>query len=175
VTFESGEEAFTKLLVGSDGNRSVVKKLMKINTWGWSHKQRAIVATVKSTVQTETLWQRYCERGPVALLSLWDNYYSLIWTIDEPTYDLLMSWDEEKFIDDLNNELFAGSKFQIPLLEPNNLKFTQPPMISEICNKRMSFPLSTMNAERYALDNVALIGDAAHSLHPMAGQGLNLG
>lgn len=51
----------------------------------------------------------------------------------------------------------------------------RPPIVTEICNKRMSFPLSTLSAQNYVGDNFALIGDAAHSIHPMAGQGLNLG
>ena len=51
----------------------------------------------------------------------------------------------------------------------------EPPTVIEICNRRFTFPLYTLNAERYSLPNCALIGDAAHTMHPMAGQGLNLG
>ena len=100
VTFKSGEQAYTKLLVGSDGNRSSVKQLMDIGSWGWSHKQRAIVVTVNTSISSHTLWQRYCEHGPVALLAMWENYYSLIWTVDENTLEYLMDQNEKKFIED---------------------------------------------------------------------------
>jgi len=73
---------------------------MGVSSWGWSHKQKAIVVTVNTSLPSNTLWQRYCERGPVALLAMWDNYYSLIWTLDANTSEYLMDYDEKKFIDD---------------------------------------------------------------------------
>jgi 2-octaprenylphenol hydroxylase len=108
---------------------------------------------------------------------MWDNYSSIVWSVPEDMYEHLMSLTEEDFATELNKALCSESDNETSLLGnylgPNMKSI--PPQVEEICNARLSFPLSTLSAESYCLDNVALIGDAAHTIHPMAGQGLNLG
>lgn len=173
-----GRKIKTKLLIGSDGARSKVKQFSKIPTYGWSYNQMGIVCTISSSLKEEKpkAFQRYLTNGPLALLPLWDSFYSIVWTVNLEEFEVLMKLSDEKFIAELNFSLTRPSKHHpISLPLQDEKPFQYPPLVTNICNKRMAFPLNSLQSQRYIGNRLALIGDAAHSLHPMAGQGLNMG
>ncbi|CAK55736.1 unnamed protein product (macronuclear) [Paramecium tetraurelia] len=149
-----------KLLIGSDGNKSKVKECSNIGTYGHSYHQMGIVCTVERTDQdSEVAYQTYLSNGcPLALLPLYNPYSSIVWTAYMDDYKYLMSLSDEEFLKVLNSQLGRYA-----------------PRIKSISNKRMAFPLQSLQAQRYIQKRIALIGDAAHSNHPMAGQGMNMG
>jgi ubiquinone biosynthesis monooxygenase Coq6 len=150
-----------------------------------------------------TAWQNYLSTGPLALLPLWDGYASIVWSVPSAVAKRLKSLNDEEFLAELNGALRAVPKSDQILSssdptggsqilsflrkELNSVSntimasthlmdpFVLPPEIKCICSKRISFPLSFQQAKEYVKPRVALIGDAAHSIHPQAGQGLNLG
>lgn len=173
-----GRKVQTRLLVGSDGAKSKVKQFSKIPTYGWSYNQMGIVCTIEASLKNEkpTAFQRYLTNGPLALLPLWDAYFSIVWTVNLEEYEALMKLPDEKFLAELNFALTKPSKnppLSLALQEAR--PFQYPPLITRICNKRMAFPLNSLQSQRYVGNRVALVGDAAHSVHPMGGQGLNMG
>lgn len=115
---------------------------------------------------------------------MWGNYSSIVWSVPNSQFDELMGLTDEQFVDKLNetflsDSLYTRSVFQKYLhaeqkIAPPYVTF-RITKIEKLCNKRLSFPLSTANCSKYVEHKTALIGDAAHSIHPMAGQGLNLG
>ncbi|CAD8051982.1 unnamed protein product [Paramecium sonneborni] len=149
-----------KLLIGSDGNKSKVKECSKIGTYGHSYHQMGIVCTVeRGDEDNEVAYQTYLSNGcPLALLPLYNPYSSIVWTVYMDDYKYLMSLSDEEFLKALNSQLGRYA-----------------PRIKNIINKRMAFPLQSLQAQRYIQKRIALIGDAAHSNHPMAGQGMNMG
>ena len=179
LELKDGRKINTRLLIGSDGARSKVKQFSKIPTYGWSYNQMGIVCTIEGSVKEERpmAYQRYLTNGPLALLPLWDSYYSIVWTVTLEEFEALMKLSDEKFLGELNFSLTKQSKnqaFSLPF-QGGGRSFHYPPLITRICNKRMAFPLNSLQSHRYVSDRIALIGDAAHSVHPMAGQGLNMG
>lgn len=148
-----------RLVVGADGARSVVREWAGIPVSGWSFEQSAIVATIGTEHPHEfTAWQRFLATGPLAFLPL-DNVHrsSIVWSADTGRAQELLALDDESFIEQL------GDAFEHRL---GNL---------QLCSKRAAFPLSLMQAQTTVGHRMVLVGDAAHRVHPLAGQGLNLG
>lgn len=159
VKTESGEHFTGKLLIAADGAASKVRQLMAIESAGWDFKQKAIVANVRSDVpHRHTARQRFLPTGPVALLPLADrHFYSIVWSADTDEADRLMALDEVAFGEALT-EAMAGEGGTLAL-----------------ASDRAAFPLRLAHAESYVDHRLALVGDAAHRVHPLAGQGVNLG
>ena len=158
VELDDGRRLETRLLVGADGRDSTVRSLAGIATQGWAYDQDAIVANVRpERWHQETAWQRFLPTGPLAFLPLREGRCSIVWSAERSRAKELMALDEPAFGRAL------GEAFENRLGE-----------ILEV-GPRATVPLRLEHAERYVLPRLALIGDAAHAVHPLAGQGVNLG
>ncbi len=159
VTLADGTTLTALLVVGADGAESRVRQLTGIDSHSGSYDQIAIVATVRTSVpHEEAARQVFLPSGPLALLPVCDpNLCSIVWSCDSLYGQSLLGLEDDAFRQELQ-ERFGNRLGKI-----------------EVVSLRASFPLSFAHAEHYAEARVALVGDAAHRVHPLAGQGVNLG
>lgn len=158
LELESGDPINTSLLVGADGSHSWVRDQADISVRGWDYDQSALVTHVKTALaHQETAWQRFMPDGPLAFLPLTQGYSSIVWSTT-PTYA-----EELKSMDELDFRAELRFAFEDTLGEIHSL------------GERATFPLHFAHAETYVRPRIALLGDAAHTIHPLAGQGVNLG
>jgi 2-octaprenylphenol hydroxylase len=157
ITLGDGREFRAGLVVGADGAESAVRRQAGIETRGREYGQRAVVAHLASERPHEaTARQRFLDTGPLALLPLADGRSSLVWsTLPDVAMELTQCPDA-----DFAERVTAASAGVLGRLVP-----TTP---------RVSFPLRLLHARSYVAERVALVGDAAHTVHPLAGQGINL-
>ena len=147
----------TKILIGADGIQSSVRNLSSISSRTWSYNQTAIVANFSVPKTDSCIRQTFTSVGPLALLPMNETELTMIWSIDDiKAYDYL-GMNEDDFI----NEIYKSFGEKLP-----EIKFSA---------KRQSFPLKHLSAKTFARNNVFLVGDAAHHIHPLAGLGLNAG
>lgn len=153
-----GEKLTTDLIVGADGANSWVRKQADIGLNTWAYHQTAVVCNVTTSESHQAAcWQQFMPEGPLAFLPLADGQSSIVWSTTEDKAQALLGMDEELF----NQELqitFGSSLGRI-----------------QLSSERGAFPLRLRHAKNYVKEHLALIGDAAHTVHPLAGQGVNLG
>lgn len=158
LSLNSGKQITARLLVGADGAVSKVRKAIGIGQDHYAYNQCGLVAVVgKQKVNPGVAWQRFLATGPLAFLPLADGRSSIVWTLPVLESKRLMSLDKDAFIAELD-EASRGWLGKV-----------------ETCGERAAFPLSMRLSECYVAQRTALVGDAAHVVHPLAGQGVNLG
>ncbi|PCI41006.1 MAG: 2-octaprenyl-3-methyl-6-methoxy-1,4-benzoquinol hydroxylase [Moraxellaceae bacterium] len=163
LTLANGLECSAKLIIGADGAHSVVRNLCGIDHSEMPYDHRAVVTTIKTERAHECVArQRFMPKGPLAFLPLLDDggaedYCSVVWSLDSDEAEQILGLEDEAFCEAISraSEHCLGE------------------VVS--ASKRFSFPLIQRHANQYVRPGVALVGDAAHTIHPLAGQGVNLG
>ena len=162
VQLSNGNEITAALLIAADGAHSKVRELAEFSTREWDYGQQAIITTVRTELPHEfTAWQRFMHTGPLAFLPLpqqGDTHScSIVWSAEDALAAELMALDDETFCVQLT------AAFEARLGKVIH------------CDRRYAIPLRQRHATTYIQPGIALVGDAAHNIHPFAGQGVNLG
>ncbi|CDG22067.1 2-octaprenyl-3-methyl-6-methoxy-1,4-benzoquinol hydroxylase [Xenorhabdus poinarii G6] len=157
VVLAEGTEIDTRLIVGADGAHSQVRHLSGIGSKGWQYKQSCMLITVKTDrPQQDITWQQFFPSGPRAFLPLFEQWASLVWYDSPARIRQLQSMTMPQ----LEREIFQAF--------PTRLGKVTPIAVG-------AFPLARHHANRYVQEGLVLLGDAAHTINPLAGQGVNLG
>ena len=158
VELAGGAHLESKLIVGADGFNSKIRSLSGVAFRAHSYTQDAVVANVSTEYSNRGIaWQRFLPTGPLAFLPLANRYSSIVWSTTRDHAQRLVNEDDDVFLEMLS-EAFDHKLGRVEATSP-----------------RASFPLRGGQAEAYVVSRIALVGDAAHSIHPLAGQGVNLG
>lgn len=162
IVLSKGEPFVTRLLIGADGAQSRVRDLAIFATREWNYGHKAIVTTVQTELPHQfTAWQRFMHTGPLAFLPLPDvngkHFCSIVWSAEDSLADTLIAMSDDEFCCALEKAF--------------ECRLGQVVHTSE----RFVYPLRQRHARDYIQPQIALIGDAAHNIHPLAGQGVNLG
>jgi 2-octaprenylphenol hydroxylase len=153
-----GRRVSAALAIGADGAESASRKLAGIETFGRAYDQAAFVTHVSTGhPHQQTAWQRFRKDGPIAFLPLADGRSSIVWTT-RPEHAAQLAAGEPQQVATQIQQAIDGVLGDVSLAGP-----------------RGSFPLRWAHASAYCADRFVLVGDAAHAVHPLAGQGVNLG
>ncbi|MFD2640738.1 2-octaprenyl-3-methyl-6-methoxy-1,4-benzoquinol hydroxylase [Pseudomonas japonica] len=162
LTLADGRNLRAPLVVAADGANSAVRRLTGCETREWDYLHHAIVTSVRcARPHQATAWQRFTDDGPLAFLPLLrdgqQDWCSIVWSTTPEQAERLMALPDEAFCAELERA-FEGRLGEVLGADP-----------------RLCVPLRQRHAKRYVAEGLALIGDAAHTIHPLAGQGVNLG
>ncbi|PMG22240.1 FAD-dependent 2-octaprenylphenol hydroxylase [Vibrio splendidus] len=159
LTLDNGQALTAKLVVGADGANSWVRKQQDIPLTHWDYGHSAIVANIKTTEQHHSVARQiFTPQGPLAFLPMQPSHMSsIVWSTEPNRAEKLVSMSDADF----NKQLTA--------------EFDSKLGLCEVVGERFAFPLRMRYARDFAVERVALVGDAAHTIHPLAGQGVNLG
>ena len=163
IELDQSREVRAKLIVGADGANSFVRQSLDFATREWDYGHHGIVCTIQTEKpHANTAWQRFIHTGPCALLPLPDgpngeHFCSIVWSAQIDEANRLMALTDDEFCQTLTEATEACLGRVVG------------------ASRRFSFPLRQRHAVDYVKPGVALVADAAHTIHPLAGQGINLG
>ena len=158
VRLDNGSRVDARLAIAADGADSSLRELAGLQVSAHDYAQRGVVAFVETDASNEaTAWQRFLPTGPLAFLPFVDGRSSIVWTLPDSEAQRVLALDDDAFNSELTNA-FAARLGEV-----------------RVVSKRAAFPLRRQLAESYLAGKVLLMGDAAHVVHPLAGQGVNLG
>ncbi|SEL74181.1 2-octaprenyl-6-methoxyphenol hydroxylase /2-octaprenyl-3-methyl-6-methoxy-1,4-benzoquinol hydroxylase [Pseudoxanthomonas sp. GM95] len=158
LRLDDGARLEARLVVAADGAGSTLRQLAGLPVQGHDYAQRGVVAYLRSEGPHEdTAWQRFLPTGPLAVLPCTDGRSSIVWTLSQDEAARVLALDDTAFSRELTTA-FGGRLGELTLDSP-----------------RAAFPLKLQLAQQYVEGRVVAIGDAAHVVHPLAGQGVNLG
>lgn len=161
LTLADGRKLRAPLVIAADGAHSAVRRLAGCETREWDYLHHAIVTSVRcDRAHADTAWQRFTDAGPLAFLPLQragEHWCSIVWSITPVEAERVMALDDSDFCHALERA-FEGRLGKVLSADA-----------------RLCVPLRQRHAKRYVSAGLALIGDAAHTIHPLAGQGVNLG
>lgn len=161
LTLADGRKLRSPLVVAADGANSAVRRLTGTETREWDYLHHAIVTSVRTTnSHKKTAWQRFTDDGPLAFLPLereGEHWCSIVWSVTPAEAERLIALADEPFCLELERA-FEGRLGSVVAAD-----------------SRLCVPLRQRHAKRYVAEGLVLIGDAAHTIHPLAGQGVNLG
>ncbi len=162
VELDNDHALYTRLLIAADGAQSKVRELADFETREWEYGHKAIITTVQTELPHQaTAWQRFMRTGPLAFLPLPDvnqkHFCSIVWSAKTELADELMALNADEF----SARVAAALEYKLGKV----LRVAE----------RIAIPLRQRHAKSYIQPHIALVGDAAHNIHPLAGQGVNLG
>ncbi|MCW2235481.1 UbiH/UbiF/VisC/COQ6 family ubiquinone biosynthesis hydroxylase [Azospirillum canadense] len=158
ITLADGRVVKARLVVGADGRRSLARESAGIRVRRWAYDQTAIICTIRhSEPHNGVAVEHFMPNGPFAVLPMTENRSSIVWSEKSSLADMYVKLPENQFIDELTRRS-GGYLGDI-----------------EILTRREAWPLSVLLAESFIAERLALVGESAHAIHPIAGQGLNLG
>lgn len=201
VTLSSGQRLQARLLVGADGQNSPVRRFARIESRGWPYDRFGVVGTLRLQYEDfrSIAWQRFLTTGPLAILPMPDDSATFVWSSTPDLADVLLRTADAIFphlvnaamvLDETDlNYIYAMLRanpddmlvvdeidWRMSKISPEVLEDQFPVPVAEVLEgSRARFPLRFLHADTYAAPRVALVGDAAHTVHPLAGQGLNMG
>ncbi|MBQ4891474.1 FAD-dependent monooxygenase [Shewanella sp. MMG014] len=158
VSLDSGAELMATLVVGADGANSQVRQWAGIGITGWDYAQSAMLINVATaTEQQDVTWQQFTPHGPRSLLPLPGKNASLVWYDSRSRIKQLMQLNPVQLAEQIRQHFPERLDSDFTVID------------------RGSFPLTRRHAQSYYQDNVVILGDAAHTINPLAGQGVNIG
>lgn len=158
IRLHSGQLLTTRLLLCADGGQSATRQLLGIDTIDTTYQQLGIIANVSiQSPHQGRAYERFTDQGPIALLPMQGQYYSLVWCHNQATSEHLLALDDQDFVASLQQAF--GYRAGV---------FTG-------VSSRVAYPLQLSIAERMITHRAILLGNSLHNIHPIAGQGFNLG
>ncbi|OOZ36523.1 2-octaprenyl-6-methoxyphenyl hydroxylase [Solemya velesiana gill symbiont] len=147
-----------RLLVAADGTRSMVRETLGIEVREWGYGQTALISNLTPGIEPSGVaYERFTDAGPMAMLPLTEGRYGMVWTLADEDVDRVMALSDEEFLSQVQQGF--GSRLGI----------------FQKAGRRSCYPLKLLQAKEHVRPRVALIGNAAHAVHPITGQGFNLG